>query len=435
MGLFIVVSENRKKADGTSYTPDLQSAVREDDRVSSDSRVADKSEMEYMDAEAEALEVLEESGDIKMDLGEISGVSRSKVILKKKTKVVKITPVTVGPQFVSAADIHNQEASAENVAEENKAQHLHEADTVLVDGKTWDFVLLTDESALSCCKCAKSFEGLPLLRTHMTKSHHTKIGFKCHLCGQFFLTQDSLSKHASKNNCAVSQYPCGKCESVFTHEKQLKAHLKDAHSLDANHFWQRVEAVQTEDPPEEILQKPVVQSIHRTRSGANNLTQNDEYSCETCASTFSHENLLYLHNKFITDCSNLIKEESLMDQDISYVTAQGETLTIKYRDLLAQQTVAPYTCAICNYEHDTKVGYKRHLATHIGKNLLTCTVCGKKFKGYETLHKHMKAHNEMPYMCFLCYAKFVTDTELDEHSEHCKKPMACDLCSFVGSSP
>ena len=104
-------------------------------------------------------------------------------------------------------------------------------------------------------------------------------------------------------------------------------------------------------------------------------------------------------------------------------------------DLIQHVDVHLNDCGLCGHHLEHTETFKDHLQTH-----KTCDVCGKKFKRFNTLAKHMKIlHTRGESLtCTICCKTFREKNLLWSHSRTHKteKPYSCTICdkSFRHSS-
>lgn len=100
----------------------------------------------------------------------------------------------------------------------------------------------------------------------------------------------------------------------------------------------------------------------------------------------------------------------------------------------------PFKCKFC----DLSFRIPKHRSDHIKFDHLkevgyTCDVCGKLFRDFTLLTKHMKTHTGIkPHECEFCSRRFLDKHDLVVHTRiHTgERPYSCNFCdsSFVAST-
>ncbi|XP_052763566.1 zinc finger protein 84-like [Mya arenaria] len=318
----------------------------------------------------------------------------------RRAQVVSVRPVTAGKKQLKISE------------KSSKGTY------VIVGGEEWDFIPLSDvnDSKFECTFCNKEFSSLRYVRFHLSKSHHAKMGYRCE-CKMFFNTKESFTKHIDREDLEGQSchLRCTECVEVFSSAEVLKKHISETHS---SYHLDCIDAKSDRDWSAEVSKETT------------------EHSCSKCGVLFNHQYFLILHEHYLPDCVSVqdVLETDLDQKEIKYTDAKGETVVVKYGDLLNSQNEPPFVCEICNYKTKRKHGLKRHLLSHVGKHTHTCHVCGKLLKGKDNYDRHMRVHSEKPYMCLKCPAKFISEWGLEQHDLTCKKEYPCELCPFVGVS-
>ncbi|XP_027891468.1 zinc finger protein 90 homolog [Xiphophorus couchianus] len=91
----------------------------------------------------------------------------------------------------------------------------------------------------------------------------------------------------------------------------------------------------------------------------------------------------------------------------------------------------PFSCSICNASFTWKHVLVQHLRTHSGEKPFSCVVCGQTFRKKETLTYHMRCHSdEKPFSCSVCLQAFSRKESVNRHMTcHSEdKPFSCSIC-------
>ena len=96
------------------------------------------------------------------------------------------------------------------------------------------------------------------------------------------------------------------------------------------------------------------------------------------------------------------------------------------------------SCPVC-HKSVSRGTLKRHMRTHTGEKLHSCTKCDQGFTRSDYLMEHMRSHTgERPYQCTKCNQAFTTSSNLTVHKRtHTgERPHPCTKCNqtFTQSS-
>jgi len=197
---------------------------------------------------------------------------------------------------------------------------------------------------------------------------------ECELCGKKYMGRFRMLQHLKKKH-DIENLKCAFCPQVFSDKEKLKAH-REEHRRKKCHICGKM-----------CLSNNVLQKHLRFHSNEKS------FQCQKCDQRFQEKKSLNKHT-------------------------QAAHLPGKM-----------FYCRYCKKDFTTKEAY---IADKVLHRQRTCAVCGKTFRGYNSLKKHEAVHSEQrPYKCGMCNQHFKTNVGLKEHMKrHTRgKEVACDICN------
>ncbi|KAH9634321.1 hypothetical protein HF086_011581 [Spodoptera exigua] len=140
--------------------------------------------------------------------------------------------------------------------------------------------------------------------------------------------------------------------------------------------------------------------------------------------------LLKSINSISTTKARLKKSEKCYKCDTckkKFVSRQTLTRHMKVHDLL------PFICEVCKKCFQEEQQMTMHLNSHLGKPQL-CEICGYTFKQLNQLNQHIYKHDddtERPYKCEFCGSSFRVPRQLQKHliQHEGDGPYYCNICN------
>lgn len=91
------------------------------------------------------------------------------------------------------------------------------------------FDINMDNIVLSCLFCDKIFASIKSTRTHMLKSHHSKVHWECVFCKTNFKNCDFLLNHLCSNHADI-YFACISCKIRFDSKAAMDSHFQNKHN-------------------------------------------------------------------------------------------------------------------------------------------------------------------------------------------------------------
>ncbi|CAH0547845.1 unnamed protein product [Brassicogethes aeneus] len=141
--------------------------------------------------------------------------------------------------------------------------------------------------------------------------------------------------------------------------------------------------------------------------------EGEPISCQKCTKVFWSERALTSHLK----CH---KKKPLTCEKKFACEVCGKIFK-KYCDLDRHMRVhtgeKPSECTICHKRFQQPHNLSKHLFTHLHVKPYDCDVCGKKFGRNDVLNRHMLTHStDKPFKCEECGKGFIRQSQLEQHS-------------------
>ncbi|TMS16754.1 Telomere zinc finger-associated protein [Larimichthys crocea] len=110
------------------------------------------------------------------------------------------------------------------------------------------------------------------------------------------------------------------------------------------------------------------------------------------------------------------------------------------KPFVCEENERPFVCTLCGHAFSQKNNLNMHLRIHSGERPYQCHLCGKTFRTQASLDKHNRTHTgERPFSCDVCEQRFTEKGALVRHkaSKHEEgRPHCCPICgkTFKGSN-
>ncbi|CAH2100598.1 unnamed protein product [Euphydryas editha] len=294
-------------------------------------------------------------------------------------------------------------------------QDIHKQDDLCYIGRLdkSNLSIKMDITDLKCNICAKNFDIISNLKTHLTKEHDVKffpdvndyiIEFKltdaelqkCALCNLTFETFRMLLQHMNDH---YRNYICEVCDMGFINKQRLKDHQR-VHKIGTfmckfcdKIFFTRVNQMYHE--------KYTHSSVPRIRIATNCP------HCDQCFKTYYQRNRHMFKEHNVTAATykcNICDKCFFLKCKLTY--------HIKRVHLLERNRI----CHECGQGFFDKQSLDEHMIKHNGERVFKCTVCHKAYPRKQSLQEHMKIHNDdRQFKCGVCSQEFVKKWSLKKH--------------------
>ncbi|CAN7991523.1 unnamed protein product [Ixodes hexagonus] len=274
-----------------------------------------------------------------------------------------------------------------------------------------DYDLMTLVKKLQCGQCSFTTYSTKSFRQHEV-THTGKYPYTCSECNKGFTFRFELAKHVRCIHNAQS-FRCNRCKRTFTAEEVYKVH-KDHHDRGLGktcpecgnmyetqgHYEQHMQAHSKDLPYECVVCKKrfaLTRSLnlhrlshdkHKTpRFRAYNGNRNWDYYCELCKVYYKYGSSLVAHR----------------------VCVHGN----------GPQT----TCPFCDKKFNSRLTLSMHIRTHTRERPMRCSYCGKTFRVWNSLKRHVVTNHTKDFklFCALCNKGFVSKSYLKVHLKSAHK--------------
>lgn len=212
--------------------------------------------------------------------------------------------------------------------------------------------------------CEATFASTYLMKKHKDLGHQI---VQCDVCNEF-MTKSELKKHM-KNNHRPS-IPCTEpnCGRTFVKIRLLETHIRREHRT-----------VECDVCKKQIIAKRLKQHMEVVHLNLKMTT------CDVCGKLFKSGDAYKRH----------------------YETAHTQTERVQ--------------CEICHAFVKNKIVLYTHMRNlHSGCEPVTCPICGHQSPNPKAAKLHLVFHKnkeEMQYMCSICGQRFVSKTQMIQHSD------------------
>ncbi|GLG98495.1 Krueppel homolog 1 [Gryllus bimaculatus] len=169
----------------------------------------------------------------------------------------------------------------------------------------------------------------------------------------------------------------------------------------------------------------VVASDNSDKPSVNVKTEKEKrkpFKCKDCDKSFTTTQSLEVHSSR----KHVAKEQcDMCPRSFSSIQSLQEHCRLEHGGM------GCFNCLLCNRRFMTKLSYKRHMDTHVGKKEAVCDMCGKTFSRADYLNKHYMTHSgARPLSCSQCPRKFISSSHLKNHEKtHTgEREHLCKIC-------
>ncbi|XP_071098385.1 uncharacterized protein [Haliotis cracherodii] len=283
-----------------------------------------------------------------------------------------------------------------------------------------------------CTICDKAFPQSSHLRTHEKRVHKKERNHKCEECNKTFQSAQQLRDHI-RTHTGEKPYICTVCHRGFTRSGSLKSHML-VHT--------GVKSFKCDVCERPFAHASALKVHMRCHTGEK------PYTCDQCDAAFSRYDNLKLHTLSHTGerpfpctvCEKTFQTRSSLKIHMSVHTGQSFRCDICDKIFSSQQTCKAHQrthtgdllqCDQCDKTYTNRSSLKQHKLTHSAVQSFECEICGKVMSRADSLHSHMKLHDEKKFKCTECDKMFHKAASLKAHMyKHSPedKPYACDVC-------
>ncbi|XP_046554209.1 zinc finger protein 345-like [Haliotis rubra] len=234
----------------------------------------------------------------------------------------------------------------------------------------------------SCSTCFKHFSSKKMLESHrMTHLEQTQDGgYHCSVCDKTYSRRTSYLKHKRRAQCDLTHFlKCQLCFKVFASVKSLNTHHKVSHPNGVNfccHICERYFS-----SSKALVKHEALRRCTKPRVLGASVEGTQSMQCETCGKIYSNQSNLNRHRLKHT----------------------GER---------------PYSCSQCGLKFADKSILKNHVQNiHVGTRPFLCQVCGKRFKTRTHVERHTRGHTDFRLPCTLCNKRYKHAQDLHKHQK------------------
>ncbi|XP_063993778.1 zinc finger protein 341-like isoform X2 [Diachasmimorpha longicaudata] len=267
-----------------------------------------------------------------------------------------------------------------------------------------------------CQFCKEIFDSYKALKAHLIVSHMTLKVYKCvqSSCSMMFAELDDFLEHT--RNHKRSEYRCHVCGEVFLTLSDLGLH-------------QYVHSVQKQKTTEKYYCCTICKSSFSNLEALQHHTETTthDYACPHCGKSFLIERFLRRHLKThvssarfaCEDCGKAFKTEQYL---------------ANHKLIHSEET--PYSCSQCPARFKRKDRLGRHMLIHDLTKRLKCPFrgylgCMSEFSRPDKLKRHLLTHSNIKrFSCGHCNRNFPRAQAL-KHHEISKHSLKCDSCSHT----
>ncbi|KAL4240170.1 hypothetical protein ACF0H5_000964 [Mactra antiquata] len=255
----------------------------------------------------------------------------------------------------------------------------------------------------ACCVCPRRFRRNADKIEHEFSAHEIKYDKEqwpdlfCEFCNYWTMNPWKLHQHKQVSCSKGQEQICDMCGNTYKNEKTLKKHKELMH-IDIQPM------LTCEECGKSLKGKKGLQHHIRLQHRKENL--HNYHMCHICSQTYRTDNDLTFH-------------------------------LYKAHDQPLPEGYIVYRCDMCDYVHNNRRFYERHMFLHEDKREWLCVMCSKAFKTKNSLHTHMTVHTSQRLPCPFddCTYKALKNCHLknhieNQHTQKGEKREKCHLCDY-----
>lgn len=234
-----------------------------------------------------------------------------------------------------------------------------------------------------CDQCNKGFTFRFELAKHVRCIHNSQ-SFRCDRCKRTFTAEDVYKVHKEHHDMGIG-ITCKECGNLYETQGHYEQHMQ-THSKEL--LYECVTCKKRFALTRSLNLHRLTHDKHRTpRFRAYNGNRNWDYCCELCNIYFKYGSSLVAHR----------------------VCTHGN----------GPQTDCPY----CDKKFNSKLTLSMHIRTHTKERPMRCSYCGKTFRVWNSLKRHVITNHTKEYklFCALCNKGFVSKSYLKVHLKSAHK--------------
>lgn len=248
-----------------------------------------------------------------------------------------------------------------------------------------------------CNICGQSFMTKNSLGGHRHVHTTQKKMFKCSVCSERFITKAMRNSHVQMMHVGVNRFRCTECDLKF-HSKTALATHRTIHFPQLKCPYCQKEFSRRDSYKEHLL-------IH----------EGPRHQCPHCPRAFTQMSNLRRHLRIHT--GEKPYKCAFCDKTFSDVGACKSHTSIHTREQECK-------CEVCGKTYSKRQKLRYHMKTHTGEDMHPCHICNKDFVGRYALRVHLVSHEgggqASIYVCDLCTKEWKTKRSLTRHRQSCK---------------
>lgn len=271
-----------------------------------------------------------------------------------------------------------------------------------------------------CTFCNKYFTEARKVPLHIARIHLKKRDFRCDLCPYAAFKKYDILLHLNNihkpKDLVVKASICPMCGLPFSSNSRLNVHIRRKHStttakkLHCDLCGHRA-AVLNE------IRRHVLTHLPKELK--------ESFPCADCGAVLSSKGSLKVHRDS--------KHEAKAPSIVCFCGKSFRQKSVYARHFrVIHRQVKAFKCSFCGKDFSGKNHLNYHVKARHSETstMVTCEICGNRYKNEDTLKKHLIYHAEPKFECSLCRKKFHENKKLLDHmSAHEKLEFPCTSCT------